>query len=119
MLEKLRAGQETFHDFWSQILTAKTLALVQEAISQSHEEFDFSAELWARIVIDFAVAYNKSLLPSEKIMEAMIPLYLGRTAAFVQETSEMTTQEAERLVQTQAEIFEGLRSYLIKRWEYA
>jgi len=119
MLDKLRAGQETFRDLWSQILTAKTLALVQEAISQSHEEFDFPAELWARIVMDFAVAYNKSLLPSERVMEAMIPLYLGRTAAFAQETSEMTTQEAERVVQAQAEIFEGLRSYLIERWDNA
>ena len=115
MLDKLRAGQETFHDLWSQILAAKTLALVQEAISRRHEEFDLPAELWARIVMDFAVAYNKSLLPSERVMEAMIPLYLGRTAAFVKETSEMTTQEAERVVRAQAEIFEGLRSYLRER----
>lgn len=119
MLDKLRAGQETFHDLWSQVLTAKTLASLQEATSQSHKEFDFSAELWARIVMDFAVAYNKSPLPSEKIMEAMIPLYLGRTAAFVQETSEMTTQDAERVVQAQAEIFEGLKPYLRDRWDNA
>lgn len=119
MLDKLRAGQEIFHDLWSQILTAKTLTLVEEMISRDDEEFDFPAELWARIVMAFAVAYNKSLLPSERVMEAMIPLYLGRTAAFVRETSAMSTQEAETVVQAQAEVFEGLRSYLRERWDNA
>jgi len=117
MLDKLRAGQETFHDLWSQILTAKNLASVDLATSKDYEEFDFPAQLWARIVMDFAIAYNKSPLPSDRVMEAMIPLYLGRTAAFVKQTSEMTTQEAERVVQAQAEIFEGLRSYLRERWD--
>jgi len=119
MRDRLRPGEETFHDLWGQILTAKTLALVREATSQRYEEFDFPAELWARIVMDFAVAYNQGLLPSERVMEAMIPLYLGRTAAFVKETSEMTTDEAERVVQAQAEIFERLRSYLRERWDNA
>jgi hypothetical protein len=119
MIDGLCAGWENYHRLWSQILTEENLALVQDITSKRHEDYDFSAELWARMVMDFAVAYNKNLLPSERVVEAMIPLYLGRTAAFVQETSEMTTQEAERVVQAQAEIFEGLRSYLRVRWDNA
>lgn len=117
MIDGLYEGQQKYHHLWSQILAEENLASVQEITAKGHEDYGFSAELWARIVIDFAVAYNKSPLPSEGVMEAMIPLYLGRTAAFVQETSEMTTQEAEAVVQAQAETFEGLRSCLIERWD--
>ena len=117
MIDELCTGWENYDRLWSQILMEKNIASVHEITARGQEDYDFPAELWARIVIDFAIAYNKSPLSSERVMEAMIPLYLGRTAAFVKETMELTTEETETVVERQARLFEALKPYLIQRWE--
>lgn len=47
----------------------------------------------------------------------MEPLYYGRVASFVVETWSMSNQEAEELVEKQAQIFEEQKEYLLKIWE--
>lgn len=46
----------------------------------------------------------------------MTPLYFARIAGFVNRTKDMTNEEAEQVVEKQAEMFEENKDYLLKRW---
>ncbi len=47
----------------------------------------------------------------------MAPLYYGRAASFVLETKDMDNQEAEKVIEEQAEEFERQKPYLVERFE--
>ena len=47
---------------------------------------------------------------------ALTPLYFGRTAGFISDTLDMTTDQAERVIDDQARQFEELKPYLVARW---
>lgn len=46
----------------------------------------------------------------------MTPLYFARIAGFVTKTKDMTNEEAEEIVEEQAEKFESAKEYLLQRW---
>jgi hypothetical protein len=45
------------------------------------------------------------------------PLYLGRVASFINSTRDMTTEQAEQVVEEQAQLFEDQKDYLIRVWD--
>jgi hypothetical protein len=47
----------------------------------------------------------------------MTPLYYARTASFVLQSWEMSSSEAEELVEEQAVKFEEQKEYLIQAWD--
>jgi hypothetical protein len=46
----------------------------------------------------------------------MIPLYLGRVAAFVEENMESSSREVEEKIESLCKVFEEMKPYLIERW---
>lgn len=120
MIDKLRAGAEEHEALWQKILTPENLAVLKEIAALSDEAYRFPADRWARIIFDFAVAYNKSGLDPAEVIGAMTPLYYGRTAGLVRQSQEMSTAEFEQqVIQTQAQTFEKLKPRLVKQWEGA
>lgn len=47
----------------------------------------------------------------------MTPLYFARIATFVSMTKDLSNEEAEQVVEEQAEKFESSRDYLLQRWD--
>jgi hypothetical protein len=47
----------------------------------------------------------------------MRPLYYARVASFINRTQDMTTLEAEKIIDQQAQTFETLKPYLLKIWD--
>jgi len=117
MMDKLRQGCKEAGETWQGIITPDNLEAVEEIASLNDELFEFPAELWAKVVIDFSVAYNKRPGKPEHIVLAMTPLYHGRVASMSKEMQQMSSQEAEKVIRAQAEVFEDLKPYLIKRWD--
>lgn len=120
MIEKLRAGRERWHGVWNRILSAENREGLETILAQPDDEYRFSASQWAPIVLDFAVAYNKSGLDEDEIIDSMTPLYYGRTAGLVVESETMDSATFERqVIQRQAKVFEESKPYLMERWEQA
>jgi hypothetical protein len=96
---------------------ANLLEVSYAAQALSAGGFSFPEKLWAKIVYDFAVAYNFDCdIPRQELVRSMVPLYCARTADNAIRTRNMTTMEAEHLVQRQAEEFEWLKPYLVEKW---
>jgi len=80
------------------------------------ERFRFPAGLWARTVYDFALAHHRRQIPSEHLLRAFLPLYLGRTASFVLEAMNLEQAEVEVLVDATCLEFERQKDYLERSW---
>ena len=116
MIAKLKEGLAEFEELWERILAPENLAEVKRITALTEADYAFPAELWAKVVYDFAVAYNKrgpckelEASPDE-VIAAMTPLYYGRTAGLVVESRDMDSATfEEQVVQRQARVFEELK----------
>ncbi len=91
------------------VLSEKTFTQVTKAL----ETFELDDVLWSHVLFDGAVAYKKGIL---KNAEPLIPLYFAKTADFVEKTKELTTAEAEKIIQERAKIFLEEKDYLLEKW---
>jgi glucosylglycerate synthase len=103
-------------DAWRTMLAPEQLERVMNTDVDEARSFHFPAELWARCLYDALVVYNTAGAERERILAALTPLYFARTAGFITETSDMTTDQAERVIDGQAREFEELKPYLVARW---
>jgi glycosyltransferase involved in cell wall biosynthesis len=119
--EKLIDGFETARlsqgGAWGELLAAEQLERVMSLdVPSLPRAFHFPAELWIRCLYDALVAYHRPGVDRDRLLAALTPLYFGRTAGFIAETDEMTTDQAERVIEAQAREFETLKPYLVSRW---
>jgi hypothetical protein len=94
--------------------TATTLEMA-DAVST----FNFSDDLWAKVVYDLVVAARDPQPSLETLVAALVPIYFGRVGSFIIENRNMTTDQAEERVERQAREFELLKPYLVQRWDAA
>ncbi|MEA1964062.1 MAG: hypothetical protein U9O41_02930, partial [Candidatus Aerophobetes bacterium] len=127
IVEKFKKGVEDNREYWSTFLPSQRVKELEEISFLSLGKFNFSPELWVKIIYDFAVAYPQirsssekefdKLVHFDKLVNSLIPIYFGRTASFVIETEDMPTYKAEDKIEHLCNKFEELKPYLIKRWD--
>jgi glucosylglycerate synthase len=121
LLEEFVKGHLNVGDEWQVALAADNLTTI-EALSTDAEaaldgaSFVFPDELWARVVYDVVLAWHQRLLPLDRLVTSLIPLYFARVASLIFETTELTTDQAEAFVERQARVFELTKPYLVDRW---
>jgi glycosyltransferase involved in cell wall biosynthesis len=111
------SGYSHWRDLWRRWLDEDVFDLLSRAAGS--RRYRLEASLWASIVYDFAVAYNRVPDDREGLLLSMVPLYLARTATFVRDAQGLSSLEAEDLVRDQALTFEALKPYLRLRWRRA
>jgi hypothetical protein len=134
LLEEFGNGRLTVGDEWAAALTKANLEVVQRLSEDAaaavesatradtpttidDSDFNLPDETWARVVYDMAVAHHARVLPLERLVAALIPLYFGRVASLILETRAMTTDQAEAFVERQARAFELAKPYFVDRWK--
>ncbi|MDD3717947.1 MAG: glycosyltransferase [Actinomycetota bacterium] len=118
LMDHFEVGYADYRELWERVLEAANMMEVAFAAQgRKEEDFSFPEKLWAKIVYDYAVAYNFDCDVSRPaLVRSMVPLYCARTADTAIRTRNMTSMEAEQLVQRQAEEFEWLKPYLVEKW---
>lgn len=106
---KARIGFEENRGVLEKVLSDETFRSAEKAL----KTFDFDDVLWSHVLYDAAVAYKNGILEKP---EPLVPLYFAKTADFVEKTGEMSTLEAERIIERRAEIFLEEKGYLLSRW---
>jgi len=119
LIKNFKKGALESKKLWVEILDPKNYSQVTALTGLKNTDFRFPVELWVRIVYDYAIAYNFAPFDKDDILESLLPLYFGRTAAFILETQTITDELADAVVEGIAGIFERLKPYLLKRWENA
>ena len=117
LLDELALGWIEYRVLWQQVLTPENLASIEALAALPPDRFYFPSDLWARIIYDFAVVFNKGECDPCQIVNSLWPLYQGRLAAFWQEVAGLSVVGYEGTVAAQAVEFEEARPYLKTRWQ--
>ncbi|MBI3537321.1 MAG: glycosyltransferase [Chloroflexi bacterium] len=116
LIEAFQAGAKRYRRFWRAIVAPTHYTHVFELANRTTGAINFPADLWARIVFDFAVVYNKGETDPDKVASALLPLYYARLATLLHETHSRL-DAMENAIHAQAKIFAAQKPYLIQRWD--
>ncbi len=116
LYDKFQSGFASYNGLWKEILSTNLYKKLSEVKTLNFTSFEFPANLWAEVLIDFSVAYKNNAHDKEKIMESLIPLYFGRTCSFVVQLEPMTIQQAEEVIEDQCIVFERSKPSLLTKW---
>jgi len=117
--EEFIEGFHNFRPLYDEILNSDNISRLDKIYeswnSNGDEEFD--AELWSKILYNFAYTYQKWQRNKRRLVDVLTPLYFGRTKSYCQQVMSMSSSEAEQVVLDQAAIFEKNKPYLLKRFD--
>src|SRR5207302_711690 len=87
-----RLGVRDLGGIWELILAPDTLGEVLVLETAPASAVRFPDDLWARIVYEFALGHHYAVVYREHLLRSLVPLYLGRTAAYVEATRTATAE---------------------------
>jgi hypothetical protein len=116
MIGLFRQGVADLMPLWQRMLSDDTCAALRVASERPTDQFAFPPELWVRVVLEAAASHHHRALARDHLLKAMIPLYLGRTAAFVLQTAASTGDQVEDEIERLCTLFESTKPYLLERW---
>lgn len=116
---RFQEGLRHFGPVWKDVLSPESFEALVALAGRPPEALSFPADLWAHVVYDFAAAYPRWRGDRGSLLEMLIPIYFARVAGFVNQTRDLTTAQADLLVEDQATVFERLKPYLVARWDSA
>jgi hypothetical protein len=117
LIDALMVGWTKYRALWRRILTPNHLSAIEALAIEPVKRFTFPPHLWARVVYDFAVVYNRGERDPDHIVDSLLPLYQARLASLWQDVAGLTSVGREGTVAAQAVEFELARDYLTERWK--
>jgi hypothetical protein len=116
MVAAFRLGLRDLTRIWEHVLAPDTLGDVLALDVPDAAAFRFPDDLWARVVYDFSLGYHYAVVHRDHLLRSLVPLYLGRTAAFVLETEPGDAAATEARLEAVSTAFERQKPYLVDRW---
>ena len=133
LLAEMHRGLVADGELWERMLAPDTFDVVRELAAEAGavaeaaaradaptsletSTFRFPTEIWARVMYDTCVAHHQRVLPVERLIAALVPLYFGRVGGHILETFGMHAEQAEAVVERQARAYELAKPYLVSRW---
>jgi len=101
------------------ILSEETLASLLRVTETQGSHLRYSDELWVSTVYEFLLAYQRGVMRREHIVQALAPLYLGRTGSFLRQFSSALEKDVEEALESLCLHFERAKPDLIQRWNSA
>lgn len=115
--QRFLEGFQENEGLWRQVLDPAAMNKLDEIRRMPYEQFSFPSQTWAAVLFDAACAYRRFQNEERlRLLDSLIPLYLGKVVAFVKRTERMSIQQAEDHVEETCAIFEEYKPYLVDRW---
>jgi hypothetical protein len=116
MIAAFRHGLRDLGSIWEHVLAPETLGDVLSLSTDDPERFRFPDDLWARVVYDFALGHHYRIVYRDHLLRSFVPLYLGRTAAFVIATARADAAASAAALDAVGDAFERQKHYLADSW---
>ena len=117
MIELFKTGYQQFSALWKDILSKDSFDQITKTNQMDSSQFYLPTDVWAKILYELAATFHLWRVNRNKLLDTMTPLYFARVASFVRQSWDMSSQEAEALVEEQAQKFEDQKEYLVKVWD--
>jgi glucosylglycerate synthase len=108
------SGVAQLEPLFRSILSPSTLSELKRIAVLEVNEFHYPADVWARTVFEFAASFHRSVISRDHIVQALVPLYRGRTLSFLLENRD--GDDIETSVESVCGEFERLKPYLLEIW---
>lgn len=116
LLDAFQRGVRDLLPIWESVLAPETLGDVLSLEAGDRGTFRFPDDVWTRVVYDAALGYHYSVIHREHLLRALVPLYLGRTAAFILATRGRDAAGDGAILERVGAAFERQKPYLRDRW---
>lgn len=116
MIAGFRLGLRDLATIWELILTAETLGDVLALDVPDPSRFAFPDDLWARVVYEFSLGHHYAVVHRDHLLRSLVPIYLGRTAAFVLAAERRDAAGTEALLESVGRAFERQKPVLVEGW---
>lgn len=117
MIRQFKVGYKQFSPLWKDIFCEDCFEEIKKVYRMGKKKFHMPTSTWVQILYELAATFHAWQENRMRLIELVTPLYYGRVASFVNQTLEMSSQEAESLVEEQAQQFEERKDYLIEIWD--
>lgn len=112
-----KMGFNQFHPLWKTIFCLDCYEQIKKTAKQGKKSFHLPTETWVQVLYELAATFHAWPTNRHKLLDLVTPLYYDRVASFVHQTKDRTSQQAEELVEQQAQPFKDHKYYLVKVWE--
>ncbi len=117
MIQLFRTGYQQFSPLWKDIFCPDCFAQIETCAGMKSEEFHLPTDVWVQILYELAAEFHTWSINRGNLIDLVTPLYYARVATFVRQTWDMTSREAEALVEEQALRFEEQKDELVRVWD--
>jgi hypothetical protein len=117
LIDLFKTGYQQLSPLWRDIFDEDSFKQISQAACMDAKDFHLPTESWVKILYELAATYRLWTVNRNKLVDMMTPLYYARVASFVRQSRDMSSREAEDLVEEQALRFEEQKEYLIKIWD--
>lgn len=115
--ELFRSGVEDLSPILKTIIAPDTYAEIQRLAASDERNLCFENALWARTLYDFAASYHHTLLNRDHLVQALVPLYRGKTYSFFRQHAASSSADIEADSENLCLELERQRPYLLERWK--
>ncbi len=116
MIGAFRRGLRDLGALWELILAPETFGDVLSVEATEDSRFRFPDDVWVRVVYDFALGHRYGVVYREHLLRSLVPLFLGRAAAFLLETRGREAAATDAALEAVGAAFERQKRYLVDRW---
>jgi len=116
MKNKFKSEFETSKNIMKKYIPESIMLDLERIVSNGH---NFDSELWTEIVYNYAASWKNVQTDSDKylLLDSLKTLWIGRFVSYATEVDDMDINDAEVVIQKQAEVFEEKFDYLRSIYE--
>lgn len=116
MRDAFRRGVRDLDPVLAQILDPGTVDALRRASACESESCSFPHEIWAACVYESAAAQHRQRMSRAHVVQALVPLYLGKAAAFLSEHASGDAASVERDLETLERTYEEAKPGFVEQW---
>jgi hypothetical protein len=117
MAESFRLAYTNLQEIWALVLPPQSLLGLKRISRAPAEDFAIPADLWARTVYDFVLAYHLRTINRGHLLGALTPLYLAWVASHLRRSAGDAAASALHVEETAA-AFVAEKPYIVSRWRW-
>jgi hypothetical protein len=116
MVHAFDQGVRDFAPIYERFIDPDTLRDLARLAGSPPERFHMPSDLWVRTVYSFALGYHRRPMNSDHLLASLTPLYLGRTASWVNQAATYDADRVEAELDALCGRFEALQPQLATAW---
>ncbi len=117
LVQSFKLGLQQFGTLWKEVFCSDCFDALVAAANMPDDRFRLPMDTWVRVLYELAATFHNWPENRRLLVDLVTPLYFGRVASFINETSGMDSAEAEAVVEEQADFFVTNKDYLIEIWD--